>query len=65
MDGAILGVTPLMVACANGHAAVAALLLAAGADEALADDDGLTARGWVGAGQADILALLAEERGPA
>jgi Ca2+-binding EF-hand superfamily protein len=64
VDGAILGVTPLMVACANGHAAVVGLLLAAGANEALADADGLTARGWVAAGQAGILALLAEERAP-
>ena len=47
------------------HTTLAHARRPAGANEALADADGLTARGWVAAGQADILALLAEERGPA
>jgi len=37
------GSTPLMLACARGHAVVVALLVHAGADLALLDNDGATA----------------------
>jgi Ca2+-binding EF-hand superfamily protein len=42
----MLGVTPLMVAAANGHASVCALLLSNGAEVNAHDEDGLSALDW-------------------
>ena len=42
----MLGVTPLMVAAANAHPGVCALLLASGAEVNAHDEDGLSALDW-------------------
>ena len=61
----ISGDTPLMVACGNGHEAVARLLLERGADATLRDMDGhtalFTARAYE---RASIVALLKAHGAP-
>ena len=46
INAGMLGVTPLMVAAANGHASICALLLSNGANVNAHDEDGLSALDW-------------------
>ena len=57
VNRSVLGVTPLMVAAANGHAPVVRLLLLAGADKSAEDADGLKAYEWA-EGQPQIREML-------
>jgi ankyrin repeat protein len=59
----VLGVTPLMVAAASGHAPVVRLLLLAGANKSAEDADGLTACEWAD-GQPEIQELVRVRRRP-
>jgi hypothetical protein len=59
----VLGVTPLMVAAASGHAPVVRLLLLAGANKSAEDADGLTACEWAN-GQPEIQELVRVRRRP-
>ena len=60
----VLGVTPLMVACANGHDQVVTLLLEHGADVSAVDAEGLDAFGWADGNQTIVDILQRVKTGP-